>query len=626
MRQFLLLLSLIAAVPLSAESVAGNFTPSAPVYDFRLPRFGENGYTEWVLRGTEGIYDGPEQIRVKGMALRIYSGDEKMAQELSLDSPEATILTQKNSAVSESAIEIIGANFKISGLGWNWDGNTKEIRVLAHTKVEFSQSIAASLTEVPAANSQVGGHTEIYSESLLLRTGELGYAFEFTKDVRVVSDEMDLTSQTLIVLADGPEGRDAKMKAPDASATKLEAVRQVIARGDVVIKQDQHTVRAGEADFFPREQASTLTGLPQVELPGAFISGATIRTREGRVLITGDPAAGRAQMILTQTGGLGIQGASSLSEETIVLADKILMHELETENKFIFEDNVDVMSGALQLKSDTLTVLARKAADAAATDKDEDSSLKVGEVHDMLAEGSVRIEQDGQIVNAEKVRFFPLEERAHLTGSPTVSNGESVISGKTIDLVPGKAIVNGTASERVVVVLPVMPDLGYKPNFVPSTVSGETAEVVDDVEESETIVKSRIVEMLEDPKQTRFIFKEDVEVLGTNLKTTCDRLEVTALQGESGPEAGQLDVEIIEAIDNVVIHQGERVATTEKAIILPKEGKMTLEGNAVVKDPQGTVKGHKVILFQGERRAVVEGGGPTGDGRARITIPAPPSK
>ena len=157
-----------------------------------------------------------------------------------------------------------------------------------------------------------------------------------------------------------------------------------------------------------------------------------------------------------------------------------------------------------------------------------------------------------------------------MTGNPTVSNGESVISGKSIDLVPGKAIVNGSASERVVVVLPVMPDLGYKPSFVAS--ANDEDEAADEVEESETIVKSRIVEMLEDPEKTRFIFKEDVEVLGTNLKTTCDRLDVTAREVSDGVDADQLDVETIEAIDNVIIHQGERVATTDKAIILPKEG------------------------------------------------------
>ena len=135
-----------------------------------------------------------------------------MLQELSLDSPEATILTRENRAQSESAIEIVGANFKISGLGWSWDGDSREIRVLAHTKVEFSQSIAASLTELEETPEQGLGHTEIYSESLLLRTSELGYAFEFSKDVKVFSDEMDLSSQRLIVLADGPEGGSQEVR------------------------------------------------------------------------------------------------------------------------------------------------------------------------------------------------------------------------------------------------------------------------------------------------------------------------------------------------------------------------------------------------------------------------------
>ena len=171
-----------------------------------------------------------------------------------------------------------------------------------------------------------------------------------------------------------------------------------------------------------------------------------------------------------------------------------------------------------------------------------------------------------------------------------------------------------------------MPDLGYKPNFATTSALDATTGPSETVDEIETIVKSRIVEMLEETQYTRFIFKEDVEVLGTNLKTSCDRLEVTARQNGTGTNAEALDVERIEAIDNVTIHQGVRVATADKAIILPLEGELSLEGNVVVEDPKGTVNGHRVRLFKGERRAVVEGGGSSGDGRARITLPAPMTK
>ena len=79
-------------------------TPSAPVKNFRLPRFGENGYTQWVLQGGKGIYDSAEQIRIEDMALRVYSGDERMALEMTMDSPEATVLVKENRAVSEGPI------------------------------------------------------------------------------------------------------------------------------------------------------------------------------------------------------------------------------------------------------------------------------------------------------------------------------------------------------------------------------------------------------------------------------------------------------------------------------------------------------------------------------------------
>ena len=51
------------------------------------------------------------------------------------------------------------------------------------------------------------------------------------------------------------------------------------------------------------------------------------------------------------------------------------------------------------------------------------------------------------------------------------------------------------------------------------------------------------------------------------------------------------------------------------------ESKVVLEGSAVVQDADGRVAGHRITLLQGQRRAIVEGGGPAG-ARARITLPA----
>lgn len=45
-------------------ALQAQMTPSAPVQNFRLPSFGENGYTQWVLQGGKGIYDNETQIRI----------------------------------------------------------------------------------------------------------------------------------------------------------------------------------------------------------------------------------------------------------------------------------------------------------------------------------------------------------------------------------------------------------------------------------------------------------------------------------------------------------------------------------------------------------------------------------
>jgi hypothetical protein len=151
-------------------------TPNAPVQNFKLPRFGDEGFTQWVLQGERGIYDNAEQVRVDGMVLRIYSGDERMVQELSLNSPQATIRVQENRAFSEGPIQIDGAHFEISGTGWEWTGAPKEIRVAAAARVEFEQAVRTGSAPGAAERQR----TTIESERLKLRTTETEYEFEFT--------------------------------------------------------------------------------------------------------------------------------------------------------------------------------------------------------------------------------------------------------------------------------------------------------------------------------------------------------------------------------------------------------------------------------------------------------------
>lgn len=613
----------LISLVLFSSSLWAQILPNAPVKNFRFPRFGENGYTQWVLQGEKGIYDSEKQIRVEGMVLRVYSGDERMVKELTLDSPQATIRLKENRAFSKESIRITGANFTISGTGWEWIGETKEIVVEADTVVEFTQSIAEGL---PGDASGVGGkRTVIKSDRLVLQTTEKEYNFEFSGSVRAVSGDMNLNSNVLIALADAPKGEG---DTPNIDPGKLDSVRKIIAREDVEMLQSGRIVRAGEAEFITKENKVTLTGSPEIEVPGAFLTGAVVRSQSGQLIIEGSPSGARAQMILMETGGLGLQGMSALSEQTIVLADTINMEEVEAGNRFLFDGHVEVMSGAVQLQAAKLTILSHKSPEVKdkQSEKPEEGDINVGTVSRMIAEGAVRIEQEGQVATSEKVVFYPVEERCELTGSPTVTNGEALITGIRMELKPKLAVVYGDSSNKVRVELPEMPDLGYK-TFTPTLEKASGPKDDPEVKPEPTIVQSELLRMSESPEQTLFRFTEDVEVKGTNLVATCKRLDVIAVdKAKSTTEANkekQLEVKRIEAHESVEIKQSGRTATAGRAFILPKEGKVVLEEDAVVNDDRGRVSGHRMTLLQGERRAIVEGGGPDDD-RARITLPGFP--
>lgn len=599
-------------------------TPDAPVKNFRFPRFGEDGYTEWVLEGAKGVYDSEAQIRVDEMALRVYSGDERMAREMALDSPEATIRLQENRAFSDEAIEIAGANFTITGKGWEWVGDTKEIVVESDTVVEFTQAIEGGLSkEAPSGATK---RTVIESERLVLQTTEDEYRFEFSGAVRAVSGEMDLRSKLLIALADVPEGAE---NGPEPEPGKLDSVRQIIAMDDVRIVHGGRTVRAGEARFLTREGRATLTGTPEIEVAGAYLSGAVIRSQSGELVIEGSPSEGRAQAILMETGGLGLQGMSALSEETIVLADQITLQDVASGNRFLFEEKVEVMSGAVQLQAAEMRIEADAADEAAAGEAGEGASddFKVGVVRRLIAGGGVRIEQEGQVATGERVVFYPLEERSVLTGRPKVTNGEAVVTGHRMELKPKLALVTSEAAGKVKVELPVMPDLGYAA-FTPSPGREDADGKAEQAEAESTVVRSRELRMSEEPERTLFRFTEAVEISATNLDATCERLDVIAKEKSAatagGDGAERLEVERIEAHDSVVIRQTGRTATASRAFIMPGEGKMVLEDKAVVRDERGRVSGYRMTLLQGQRRAIVEGGGGPEQERARITLPALP--
>lgn len=137
-----------------------------------------------------------------------------------------------------------------------------------------------------------------------------------------------------------------------------------------------------------------------------------------------------------------------------------------------------------------------------------------------------------------------------------------------------------------------------------------------------TVIESGSAEMVSTQKETTFTFRDRVTVTGTNLKITCDFLEVVALRsGDPSATFGdQENFKSLVATGNVRIVQGDREALCGRAEVFPGEDKVVLTENPRVRSVDGDYEasGPMMVLHRGERRAeIVSEGGQ----RPRITLP-----
>lgn len=136
-------------------------------------------------------------------------------------------------------------------------------------------------------------------------------------------------------------------------------------------------------------------------------------------------------------------------------------------------------------------------------------------------------------------------------------------------------------------------------------------------ENAKTEITSTSLEMTSTDEESRAVFTGNVEVTGTNLLLTCDRLEVVATRiGDKTATIGKLErFKSLLATGSVRIVQGEREATCGRAEVYPREDRIVLTQNPTVIDHgSGSVAvGEPLVLYRGERRVTGE--------NIRITFP-----
>jgi lipopolysaccharide export system protein LptA len=138
-----------------------------------------------------------------------------------------------------------------------------------------------------------------------------------------------------------------------------------------------------------------------------------------------------------------------------------------------------------------------------------------------------------------------------------------------------------------------------------------------------TVIESDMAESISTEKESVFTFRGHVTVTATNMKMTCDELVVIALRtGDASATIGKQEkFKSLIATGNVHIEQNDREALCGRAAVYPGDDKVELTEHPIVRSTKEGWEqtGPKMVLYRGERRAVVE---MTPQERPRLTLPA----
>lgn len=117
-------------------------------------------------------------------------------------------------------------------------------------------------------------------------------------------------------------------------------------------------------------------------------------------------------------------------------------------------------------------------------------------------------------------------------------------------------------------------------------------------------------EMVSTDTETTITFRDNVRVTGTNMRLTCDYLEVVVVRvGDKAATLGKLEkFRSMLATGNVRMIQGEREAACGRAEVLPEQEKVVLSDHPVVvdRDQNTRIAGEKITMLRGQRRVEVE--------------------
>ena len=136
-------LALALVIALAASDIPGLLAATiiAPVKNWALPLFTNEGPRSMTARGTEARFVTANQIEVVDLNLTVFSGDPASKVESILLSPAATFLPQDKIAQGDKSVRFIGQGIEASGERWLYRHGEKKISLDGNVRVIFEAEL-----------------------------------------------------------------------------------------------------------------------------------------------------------------------------------------------------------------------------------------------------------------------------------------------------------------------------------------------------------------------------------------------------------------------------------------------------------------------------------------------------
>jgi len=361
------------------------------VRDFTLPERNKEGILIWQLNGKHAKLRPDGKMEITQLAVSTF---RKTAVEWTLSTPACVLNRESREAISESPVQIVDKDTKITGVGFHWLANESRFIIRAQAKVVLKESLSKSSALEAVAPSPINRATPTHGPTVI-DADTLNFDYEkrvatFEGDVKAVDPQLTVKCKKMFVhfsdknsevsriegLGDVHLFHEGKEAVSEKAVFTRETGTVVLTEGDPRLKDEKGNWIKGSSIIY-----NTLIRIMKVEKPRLEFAPSS-----------GGNMLDLQRSELPSSGGLVFCGSDmnifGQKQSSKIDAD-FLTHHFE-KHTALFEGNVHVVDSQLELKCKKMIVYF---------------SEKDNEVTRVEGFGDVRILQKGKEALGEKAVF-----------------------------------------------------------------------------------------------------------------------------------------------------------------------------------------------------------------------------